>query len=85
MTFSDKSRYARTFQQVIHKGGGFSINYIKRFQHVYALSVLLGNSYSEDQLLRTFLDSFHQGGKYFAQIDIHWEELRRKETFTDQK
>ena len=26
MTFSDKSRYDRTFQQVTHKGGEFAIN-----------------------------------------------------------
>ena len=31
MTFADKSRYDRTFQQVTHKGGGSTINYIKRF------------------------------------------------------
>ena len=62
MTFSDKSRYDRTFQQVTHKGGGNSINYIKRFQNAHALSVSVGNSYSEDQLMHTFLDKFHQGG-----------------------
>ena len=32
MTFSDKSIYDRTFQQVTHKGGESAINYIKRFQ-----------------------------------------------------
>ena len=31
MTFADKSRYDRTFQQVTHKGGESAINYIKRF------------------------------------------------------
>ena len=31
MTFADKSRYDRTFQQVTHKGGGSAINYIKIF------------------------------------------------------
>ena len=31
MTFADKSRYDRTFQQVIHKGGESAINYIKIF------------------------------------------------------
>ena len=39
MTFSDKSRYDRTFQQVTHKGGESAINYIKRFQNAHALSV----------------------------------------------
>ena len=33
MTFADKSRYDRTFQQVTHKGGESAINYIKRFQN----------------------------------------------------
>ena len=47
MTFADKSRYDRTFQQVTHKGGESAINYIKRFQNAHALSISLGNSYSE--------------------------------------
>ena len=71
MTFADKSRYDRTFQQVTHKGGESSINYIKRFQNAHALSVSVGNSHSEDQLVHTFLYNFHQGGKYSAQIAIH--------------
>ena len=62
MTFSDKSRYDRTFQQVTHKGEGSAINYLKRFQNAYYLSVSVGNSYSEDQLMHTFLGNFHQGG-----------------------
>ena len=61
MTFADKSRYDRTFQQVTHKGGESST--IKRFQNAQALSVSVGKSYSEDQLIHTFLDNFHQGGK----------------------
>ena len=85
MTFADKSRYDRTFQQVTHKGGVYVINYIKRFQNVHALSVSVGNIYYEDQLMHTFLDNFHQGGKYSAQIASDQEELRREETFTDQK
>ena len=84
MTFSDKSRYDRTFQQVTHKGGESAINYIKRFQNAHALSVSVGNSYSEDQLMHTFLDKFHQGGKYSAQIASHQAELRG-EKITDQK
>ena len=71
MTFADKSRYERTFQQVTHKRGGYAINYIKRFQNVHDLSVSVGNSYSENQLMHTFLDNFHQGGKYSAQIASH--------------
>ena len=33
----------------------------------------------------TFLDNFHQGGKYSTQIANHQAELRREENFTDQK
>ena len=85
MNFADKSRYDRTFQKVTHKGGEYAINYIKRFQIAHALSVSVGNSYSEDQLIHTFMDNFHQGGKYSAQIASHQAELRWEEKFTDQK
>ena len=85
MTFSDKSRYDRTFQQVTHKGGESAMNYIKTCQNAQDLSVSVGNFYSEDQLMHTFLDSFHKGGKYSSQIAIHQAELRREEKFTDQK
>ena len=85
MPFSDKSRYDRTFQQVTHKGRESSINYIKRFHHGQALSVSVGNSYSEDQIMHTFLDNFHQSGKYSAQLASHQAELRREEKFPDQK
>ena len=85
MTFADKSRYDRTFQQVTHKGGESAINYIKRFQNAHDLSVSVGSIYSEDQLMHTFLDHFHQGGKYSAQIASHQAEMRREEKFTDQK
>ena len=60
-----------------------AINYIKRFQNAHALSVSVGNRYSEDQLMHTFLDNFYQGGKYSAQIASHQAELRRKEKFTE--
>ena len=85
MTFADKSIYDRTLQQVTHKGGESAINYIKRFQNAQALSVSLGNSYSEDQIMHTFLDNFHQSGKYSAQLASNQAELRREETFPDQK
>ena len=85
MTFADKSRYDRTFQQVTHKGVESVINCIKRFQNEHALSVSVGNSYSEYQLMHTFLDNFHKGGKYSAQIASHQAELRREENFIDQK
>ena len=61
------------------------MNYIKRFQNAKALSVSVGNTYSEDQLMYTFLDNFHQSGKYSAQISSHQAEFRREENFTDQK
>ena len=35
--------------------------------------------------MRTFLDNFHQGGKYSTQIASHQAELRREEKFTNQK
>ena len=54
-------------------------------QNAQALSVSVGNNYSEDQLMHTFLDKFHQGGKYSAQIASHQVELGREETFTCQK
>ena len=61
------------------------MNYINIFQNAHAFSIFLGNSYSEDQLMHTFLDNFHQGGKYSAQIASHQAELRRDETFKDKK
>ena len=71
MNFSDKSRYDRIFQKVTNKGGSSETSYIKIFQNAQALSVSVGNTYSEDQLMHTFLDNFHQGGKYSAQIASH--------------
>ena len=61
------------------------MNYIKRFQNAQALSVSVGNSYSEDQLMHIFLDNFHQGIKNTAQIAIHQAGLRREVNFTNQK
>ena len=60
MTFAYKSRYDWTFQQVTHKGGEYAISYIKKFHNVHDLSVSVGNSCSEDQLMHTFLDNFHK-------------------------
>ena len=59
MTFADKSRYDRTFQQITHKGGKPAMNYIKIFQNAHSLSISVGNSYSEDQLMHTCQDNFH--------------------------
>ena len=85
MTIVDKSRYDSTFQTVTHKGGEAAINYIKRFQNAQTLSVLVRNRYSEDQNMHTFLDNFHQGRKYSAQLASHQAELRREGKFPDQK
>ena len=60
------------------------MNYIKKFQDSHSLSISVGNFYSEDQLSQKFLDNFHQGGKYSAQIASHQADLRREETFRDQ-
>ena len=35
--------------------------------------------------MHIFLDKFHQGGKYTAQIASHQAELRREKKSTDQK
>ena len=35
--------------------------------------------------MHTFLDNFHQSGKYSAQLVSHQAELRREEKFYDQK
>ena len=35
--------------------------------------------------MHIFLDNFNQGGKYSTQIASHQAELRREETFPDQK
>ena len=63
MSFSYKITYNRLFQQVIHKLGESEINYIKLFQDAKALEISLGNSYSEYQLMKNFLDNLQQGVK----------------------
>ena len=44
------------------------MNYIQMFQNSQSLSVSVGNSYSEDQLMQKVLDNFHQGGQHYSQI-----------------
>ena len=51
------------------------MNYIKIFQNNQALSVSVGNSSFEDQLMHIFLDNFRQGGEYISHIEIHQSEL----------
>ena len=71
MTFSEKRRYDRIFQKVTNEVGGSLISYIKIFHNAPAPSVSGGNSNSKYQLMHIFLDNFHQGGKYIAQIASH--------------
>ena len=71
MKFADESKYDRIFQQVTHKVGESEMNSIKKFQNSQALSYSPENSYSEDQLMKLFLDNFHQGEKYNAEIETH--------------
>ena len=85
MSFAEKVDMKGPYKKFTHKGGESAINYTKRFQNSHDLSVSVGNSYSEDQLMNTFLDNFHQRGKYSAQIASHQAELRREEKFNDQK
>ena len=85
MNFSDKSRNDRIFQQVTHKGGDSAMNYIKIFQNAQDLSVSVGNTYSEYQLMHIFLDNFHQYGKHSSHMNSQRVELRREVKFTDQK
>ena len=61
------------------------MNRIKIFQNSHALSVSMGNSYSEDKIMHIFLDNSRQGGKYSAHIASHQAELRREVKFKDQK
>ena len=65
ITSVDKSRNGRIFQWVTHKGGESAMNNIKILQYAQALSVLLGNNYSDDQSMHIFLDNFRQGGNIF--------------------
>ena len=61
------------------------MEYINRFQNAKYLSVSVRNSYSGYQLMHIFLDNFHTGKKYTANIERHQAELRREEKFTDQE
>ena len=68
MTFADQIRYNRLCCQVIHKGGYSAIDYIKIFHNAKALEISVGNGYSGDQLMHTFLDSSHQDRKQSAKL-----------------
>ena len=51
------------FQKIIYKEGDSEINYIKIFNNSKALGISVVYSYSEDQLMHTFLENFQKGGK----------------------
>ena len=68
VTFPEQSRYNKMFQKVVHKGGKSPINHINIFQNAKAFEISVGNSYNKYQLMHTFLDNCHQGGKYSAHI-----------------
>ena len=76
MIFADQIIYNRMFHQVVHKGGDSAINCIKGFQNAKALATSVVNNSTEDQIMYTFLEHFHQVEKYSAQIAIHQAELR---------
>ena len=62
MAFAEKIGYDSLLQKVTNKGGESAMNCIKIFQNAQDLSVSVGNSYSDYQLMHIFLDKFHQGG-----------------------
>ena len=84
-TFSYKRRYNIMFQKVVHRGGESEINCIKIFQNAKDLAILVGNSYTEYQLMHTLLDNLQLGGKYSSHIARNQAELRRAEKSIDQK
>ena len=61
------------------------MKYIRIFQNSQTLSVSVVDTYSEYQLMHTFLDHFHKSDKYSAQISSHHAELGREGNFTNQK
>ena len=79
MTFADKIINDRMFQQVVYKVGDSEIKFTKRFQNAKALEISVVNSYTEDHLMHTLLETFQQGGKYYSRIILHQTELRREE------
>ena len=66
-----KSYIIECFSKWLHKGRDSETNYIKIFQNDKALEIPVGNSYSKDQLMHTFLENLQQGGKYSAHIASH--------------
>ena len=79
MTLADQSRYNRLVWKVIQKVGESEINYIKIFQYDKALAISVGNIYSEDQLMHTFLEHFQQGKKNcsYRNLPSRIKEIRK--------
>ena len=51
---------------MVLKGGESEINYIKIFQNDKDLAVSVGNIYSEEHLIHTFLELFPERGQIFS-------------------
>ena len=83
--FSENISYNRPFQKVVHKVGESEINHIKILQNSKALEISVGNIYSGDQLMNTFLYNLQKGGIYSTQIASHQPELRREQKFVNKK
>ena len=69
----------------MHKGGESAINYIKIYQGAKALPISVGNGYTKDNLMHTFLENLQKGAKYSAHIESHEAQLGREERFIDEK
>ena len=77
VTFVDKKRYNKLFQAVTHKHRESALNYIKRFHKAKTMAASVGNKYSEEDLMQTFVDNFQSPGKYAAQQVQQHSELRK--------
>ena len=77
VTFADKKRYDNFFQAVTHKHGESALNYIKRFHKAKTMAASVGNKYSEEDLMQTFVDNFQSPGKYAAQQAQQLSESRK--------
>ena len=83
-TFADQSKYNIIFYKVVHKWRESAIHYIKILKKGKDLKCSVGNSYTEYQMMQTFLDNLQQGVKYPDQMASHQEELTREEKSIDQ-
>ena len=77
MNFSDKIRYNRQFQQVVHKIGDSEINNIKRFHNAEDLEVSVGNSYYEYQVMHICLKKI-QSRREISSSDNHLSRRVKK-------